>query len=116
MKPFPFYRAAIKFYSLFQELALYIGFTIAETFRYFGWLTGVPRDELAARTASLLKFLDLPPAHCLIGQLRCATNTRLSTHASLIQTWRQHTGVSERVDDDAGAQKTYKLFGNDIEA
>ena len=53
-----------------QEMALYIGFTIAETFRYFGWLTGIPKDELAVRTASLLKFLDLPPAHCVIGQLR----------------------------------------------
>lgn len=53
-----------------QELALYIGFTIGETFRYFGWLTGVPKEEIAQRTATLLKFLDLPSAHCMIGQLR----------------------------------------------
>lgn len=59
-----------------QELALYIGFTIGETFRYFGWLSGIPKDELALRTASLIKFLDLPPAHCVIGQLRWGPGAR----------------------------------------
>ncbi|KAK3921154.1 ABC transporter G family member 20 [Frankliniella fusca] len=67
-----------------QELALYIGFTIAETFRYFGWLTGVPAKELAVRTASLLKFLDLPPAHCRIGQLSGGQQRRVSFAVALL--------------------------------
>ncbi|KAJ1525307.1 hypothetical protein ONE63_010129 [Megalurothrips usitatus] len=67
-----------------QELALYIGFTIAETFRYFGWLTGVPKEELAQRTAALLKFLDLPPAHCMIGQLSGGQQRRVSFAVALL--------------------------------
>ena len=51
-------------------MSLCAGFTIAETFRYFGWLTGIRRQELAARTSALLQLLDLPAAHCVIGQLR----------------------------------------------
>jgi ABC-type Na+ transport system ATPase subunit NatA len=46
--------------SLFQELALYLEFTIEETLSYFGRLHALGREEIAKQTEFLTQFLDLP--------------------------------------------------------
>ncbi|KAJ1519096.1 hypothetical protein ONE63_011338 [Megalurothrips usitatus] len=67
-----------------QELSLYSGFSIGETFRYFGWLTGVQNEELAERTSGLLEFLDLPPSHCMVGELSGGQQRRVSFAVALL--------------------------------
>ena len=67
-----------------QELALYAGFTVSETLRYFGWLTNLPKAERRARAAALLRLLQLPKDKRFVGTLSGGQQRRVSFAVALL--------------------------------
>lgn len=54
----------------FQELALYGGFTVMETLKFFGWVAGLSMEEIRERTTKLLSLLEIPTENRLVRDLR----------------------------------------------
>jgi ABC-type multidrug transport system ATPase subunit len=53
-----------------QELALYGGFTVAETLQFFGWVAGMSKEDVRERTTKLLSVLEIPFNNKLVRDLR----------------------------------------------
>ncbi|KAE8736737.1 ABC-transporter, subfamily H member 11 [Frankliniella occidentalis] len=67
-----------------QELALHGMFTVAETFRYFGWISGMTTAEIRLRSERLLKLLDIPFPDKLVGELSGGQQRRVSLGVALL--------------------------------
>ncbi|KAJ1526209.1 hypothetical protein ONE63_009368 [Megalurothrips usitatus] len=67
-----------------QELALHGSFTVAETYRYFGWISGMSKTEVQERTRELLRLLDIPYPNKLVGELSGGQQRRVSLGVALL--------------------------------
>ncbi|XP_059166224.1 ABC transporter G family member 20-like [Physella acuta] len=68
-----------------QELAVFMNFTIAETFYFFGRLHGMKKSAIESRTNFLIGFLNLPEHDRRIGWLSGGQQRRVSLAAALLQ-------------------------------
>ncbi|XP_060530041.1 ABC transporter G family member 20 [Cylas formicarius] len=67
-----------------QEIALYGEFTIRETFKYFGWISGMTTEQIEAKIDFLINFLMLPDADKQVKNLSGGQQRRVSLAATLI--------------------------------
>lgn len=67
-----------------QELALYGEFTIAETMKYFGWISNMTATKIDERLHFLLAFLHLPGADRYVKTLSGGQQRRVSLAAALL--------------------------------
>ncbi|RZC34819.1 ABC transporter G family member, partial [Asbolus verrucosus] len=67
-----------------QETALYGEFTIRETLKYFGWISGMTVQQVEERLEFLVSFLMLPDADRLVKNLSGGQQRRVSLAATLI--------------------------------
>lgn len=67
-----------------QEIALFLDFTIFETFQYFGKLYHIEPKRVAERTEELLTLLNLPDKHSYIKNLSGGQKRRVSLAVALI--------------------------------
>ncbi|XP_034255676.1 ABC transporter G family member 23-like [Thrips palmi] len=67
-----------------QELALYGGFTVTETLKYFGWVAGMSQEDIDERTAKLLSLLEIPTEYRLVRDLSGGQQRRVSLAVTLI--------------------------------
>ncbi|XP_030761638.1 ABC transporter G family member 20 [Sitophilus oryzae] len=67
-----------------QEIALYGEFTIRETLRYFGWLSGKTTQEIETKLEFLVNFLMLPDAERQVKNLSGGQQRRVSFAATLV--------------------------------
>jgi ABC-type multidrug transport system ATPase subunit len=68
----------------FQELAIYGEFTIRETLKYFGWISGMTTEQVEAKLGFLVNFLMLPDADRLVKNLSGGQQRRVSLAATLV--------------------------------
>ena len=67
-----------------QELALYLQFTILETFFYFGRINKMRSGEIKTRVEFLRSLLELPPDGRTVGTLSGGQQRRVSLSVSLL--------------------------------
>ncbi|EFA10297.1 ABC transporter G family member 20 [Tribolium castaneum] len=67
-----------------QEIALYGEFTIRETLKYFGWISGMTTQQVEDKLGFLVSFLMLPDADRLVKNLSGGQQRRVSLAATLI--------------------------------
>ena len=67
-----------------QDICLYMGFTIKETFQYFGRLQRMSADRLEKRQIALLELLELPEASRRVSALSGGQKRRLSFAVALL--------------------------------
>ncbi|KAI4461940.1 atp-binding cassette sub-family h member 1 [Holotrichia oblita] len=67
-----------------QELALYGEFTIAETMKYFGWISNMTAIKIDERLNFLLELLHLPGADRYVKTLSGGQQRRVSLAAALL--------------------------------
>lgn len=67
-----------------QELALHGELSIKETFRYYGYMFDMNDDQIDTRSKELLKLLQLPPVHKVVGALSGGQQRRISFAVSLL--------------------------------
>ncbi|KAJ9584688.1 hypothetical protein L9F63_020970 [Diploptera punctata] len=68
-----------------QEIALYVDFSIKETFYYFGWINGMTTSAIKEKMNFFLDFLQLPGPKRIIRNLSGGQQRRISLAISLVQ-------------------------------
>ncbi|CAH0556078.1 unnamed protein product [Brassicogethes aeneus] len=67
-----------------QEIALYGEFTIRETLKYFGWISGLTTEQVEERLQFYIDFLMLPHADRQVKNLSGGQQRRVSLAATLV--------------------------------